>query len=255
MFRKFLYGGLAAAILVTGSAATAATLTAVEFDRSELGNARQAMRNYLDANPMGNLRVETFEGLQAWNGTSGTSNPQNTNVGAFTGIGHGFKGHSSVDGGTKTQIRSDTTFPWARYDADLSAPGPNWLDSNDVRTLKWDVKGSGAFDTIGFFLLDATDRGGRFSIKVGDQRFSDLAGGKRLANGNVYFVRITLDAAVEDITIRMGHNHVKDGFGLDNIVLGNSAGPAPVPVPPAMALLFTGIAALAGLRRRRRAAA
>ena len=47
-------------------------------------------------------------------------------------------------------------------------------------------------------MLDAADVGGKFSIKVGDTLFSDIAGaGGKLANGNIHFVKILLSEAVE----------------------------------------------------------
>ena len=59
---------------------------------------------------------------------------------------------------------------WGRYNLDGSGgPKPgNWLDSNDNRGIKWRIKDVGEFDTIGFFVSDVADVGGKFSIKVGD---------------------------------------------------------------------------------------
>jgi hypothetical protein len=64
-------------------------------------------------------------------------------------------------------------------------------------------------------------------------------------------VTITLEKAVESLSIKMGHNRANDGFGIDAAMVGQMA---PAPIPPAAALLFTGVAALAGLRWRRGAA-
>ena len=63
--------------------------------------------------------------------------------------------------------------------------------------------GVGKFNALAFFVLDAADVGGKFSIKVGDTLYSDLAGaGGKLANGNIHFVRILLSEAVDSLTRR-----------------------------------------------------
>ena len=47
------------------------------------------------------------------------------------------------------------------------------------------------------------------------------------------------------------HNRSNDGFGIDGVTVGHLA---PVPLPPAAALLLGGIAGARGPRRRRRPA-
>jgi hypothetical protein len=55
-----------------------------------------------------------------------------------------------------------------------------------------------------------------------------------------------LSEAVSRLTIELMHDRTNDGFGID----GAAVGVAPVPLPPAALLLLTGIAGIAGLRRR-----
>ena len=108
----------------------------------------------------------------------------------------------------------------------------NWLDSNDNRGIKWRIKGVGKFDSIGFFVSDAADVGGKFSIKVGDTLYRDIADGARLRNGNIHFVRILLPEAVDKLTIKLMHDIADDGFGIDGVVVGTVA-PIPLPSAPA----------------------
>jgi hypothetical protein len=115
--------------------------------------------------------------------------------------------------------------------------------------MRWDIEGVGKFNALAFFVLDAADVGGRFSIKVGDTLYSDLAAGGRLGNGNVHFVRILLPEAVDSLTVALMHDRTNDGFGIDGVTVANVA---PVPLPPAAALLLPGLLALGALRRRAR---
>ena len=104
---------------------------------------------------------------------------------------------------------------------------------------EWQIGGVGKFNALSFFVLDAADVGGKFSIKVGDTLYSDLAGaGGRLKNGNIHFVRILLDEAVENLTVELMHDRSNDGFGIDGVTVAQVA---PVPLPPAAALLLPGL--------------
>ena len=92
-------------------------------------------------------------------------------------------------------------------------------------------------------MLDAADVGGKFSIKVGDTLYSNLAGAEgKLRNGNVQLVKILLSEAVTNLTVELMHDRTNDGFGID----GAAVGLAPIPLPPAALLLGSG---LAGPRR------
>ena len=254
---RLFAGGVLAAAVLSSSAAGALTLTEGgitmtidRVDRSALAAARTMKDDFLAAHVVKNLHVESFTDHKAWDGTSGTSDPQNTKVGSFSAVGAAGTGKSVVNDGHSTEVRSDSTMRWGRYNTDLL--GGNWLDSNDNKGMKWEISGLGNFNTLAFFVLDAADVGGKFSIKVGDTRFSDLASGQRLADGNIHFVRIALDAAVDNLTVFLRHDRTNDGFGVDGLMVADMK---PVPLPPAALLLVGGLAALGGLRRRRRTAA
>ena len=251
--RLRLGAAVVAAALATGTAAGAATvdvdLDYVPFTRGKLAQAQAARADFRASLAGANIRAEGFRGYQPWGVGKGTQNLRNTKVGSFTPFGKTGSGDAVVGNGSKLQVRNDNRMRWGRYNLDGNGgPKPgNWLDSNDNQGIKWRIGGVGEFDSIGFFLSDVADVGGKFSIKVGDTVYRDLANGAKLKNGNIYFVRILLSEAVDKLTIKFSHNINDDGFGIDGAVLGSAA---PVPVPPAAALILTGLLGLFGLRRR-----
>jgi hypothetical protein len=254
---RLRFGGLVAAALLAMTAAAGAASVDLDYstyNRGKLARAQTAIADFKAALPSG-FRTEGFEGYKPWGKGKGTQNLRNTAVGSFTAFGRTGSGDAVVGSGSKLQVRNDNRMRWGRYNDDgVGGPQPgNWLDSNDNRGIKWRIKNVGKFDTIGFFISDVADVGGKFSMKVGDTVYRDIADGAKLRNGNIHFVRILLSEAVDKLTIRFSHDIADDGFGLDGMVVGRSA---PVPLPPAAALLLTGLLGVYGLRRRgaRRAA-
>jgi hypothetical protein len=248
--------GLATAASALSLTMDGITLNADPFNRGKLAQAQTALANYRATHTISNLHVETFEGYAPWGVGGGTQNLTNTGVGSFTPFGNTGSGNSVVGGGSKLQVRNDNTMFWGRYNTYNTPPLPpgpvagNWLDSNDNRGMKWQIDGLGQFNALAFFVIDAADVGGKFSIKVGDTMFRNLADGMRLKNGNIYFLRILLPDLVDNLTIRLSHNIHNDGFGIDGAIVGEIA---PIPVPPAAALLVPALALLAGVGRRARA--
>jgi hypothetical protein len=246
----------ALALLPMASQAAVVDLSLRQFDRAALAQAQQARSDSLAGYALKSLDAETFEDQKAWDGTSGTTNPQHTRVGSFSAItdmGPGT-GHSAINGGTGLEVRSDNAMAWGRYNADGSSGliAGNWIDSNDNHGMRWDVDTGSTFNALSFFLIDAADVGGKFSMRIGDTLYSTILGGDgRLANGNIQLVTILLDKAVSSLTVEMFHDRTNDGFGIDGATAMQLA---PVPVPPAAALILSGLSALGFVRRRRRAA-
>lgn len=87
---------------------------------------------------------------------------------------------------------------------------------------------TGEFDTVAFYLTDVAGVGGKSSIKAGDSSFTDIAGGKRLANCNNRLGRLALSELVDSLTITLGHDRTNDGFGIDGV---NTGLVAPVQIP------------------------
>jgi hypothetical protein len=246
-----LGGLLLATAMAAGASAATVDLEITRFDRGQLAAAKVARADFLAGFALSNLRTEGFGGYQPWNGISGTTDPQNTAVGSFTAIGSPGSGGSKIGDGSKLQVRGDDEMQWGRYSSDAAGLSGNWLDSNDNTGMRWEIAGLGPFNVLAFFVIDAADVGGRFSIKVGDTLFADLAGTSgRLANGNIHFVRLMLDEAVENLTVELMHDRTNDGFGIDGVAMAHLE-VAQAPVPPAAFLLGSGIALMGLLRRRR----
>jgi hypothetical protein len=259
--RLRLGGLVAAAVLATGAAAGAATVDVGQtfYNRGKLTRAQDDMAAFR-AGLTGSLRIEGFEGYKPWGKGKGTQDLRDTAVGSFTRFGRAGGGNSVVGNGDKLQVRKDGRMRWGRYNTDGTGgqkPG-KWLDSNDNRGIKWRIEDVGKFDSIGFFVTDAADVGGKFSLKIGGT-VHDIKSVPRLRNGNIHFFRILLSKPVDKLTIRMMHDIADDGFGIDGIVVGKKASPpppppppppAPVPLPPAAVLMLAGLLGLLGLRRR-----
>src|SRR3954453_12529485 len=118
-----LGGCILAAMLTLGPVASQAAVVNFslrQFDRSALAQAQKTRSDVLAGYQLESRTTETFEGQKAWDGHSGTRNPQDTRVGSFSAItdmGRG-SGQSVIDGGTGTEVRNDNGMAWGRYNTD-----------------------------------------------------------------------------------------------------------------------------------------
>ena len=219
--RSRFFAPILAALLAAAPAAFSATVVPrveVEtFSRDAAPSAKAAKATFQTPFAGGRLISEGFDGFATWDGAAaarGSTDLGGTAVGSFRAYGTAGSGRSKVGDGRKLQVRADSDMAWGRYDTDLPVDG-HWLDSNDNTGIEWTISGLGRFDALSFFVLDAADVGGWFSMTIGDTVF-DIAGQSgRTANGNILFVKVLLDTLVDTLTVRLGHDRANDGFGLD----------------------------------------
>ena len=263
LVRSGLGGLLLAAVLAATGAAEAATVNVFStktWGRSQLGLAQAAMAAFRAGHTISNLHVETFEGFRPWGSGAGTQDLSRTRVGSFTPFGTKGAGRAVVGDGARLQVRNDNAHALgALQHSNKPALPPgladgNWLDSNDNLGISWRIEDLGGFNTLAFFVIDAADVGGSFSLKIGNRLYSDLNAGKRLRNGNIHLVQILLPRTRHSLTVRLMHDRSGDGFGFDGALVAQVVPPSPVPLPPAAALLVPALALLAGLRRSKRRA-
>ena len=234
--------GLSVAMIALAAVpAQAVTVQVDTFAIGDLAGARSARDAFLSG--AASVVSEGFESFAAWDGTSGTPTPIDTGVGLFrSDAPPPGSGGSSVGGGTTGEIRADGPM-FGRQN--LTDGGANWLDSNDLETLVWEVGGAGTFKSLSFFLTDVGDIAGtdfNFSVTAGSESATTHI--PRQASGTINFVRILFDAPVTTALVTFNTQH-NDGFGLDDATAA-----APIPLPGAGLLLLGGLAGFAALRRR-----
>jgi hypothetical protein len=122
----------------------------------------------------------------------------------------------------------------------------NWLDSFDAREVHFDP--IAGVNSIGMFISDPNDAGGRFqfTLSSGDLVDGDLGrllGNSAISNGRLYYVTFTSSHDITRLSI-ITHNS-DDGFGIDDVTV------ARVPEPGTLALLGLGLLGAGAMRRRR----
>lgn len=212
-----LRGAALASFMMIGSAGVAAT---VSFNDPGLAFG-----------PMG-----TRMDLSGFTPGAQTGRVLKTNVGTFTSYGAPGGGGSVVGDPRSMQVRDEATF---------GRTGVPHLDSNDLHTISWQLPENTARARIDF--QDLADRpGSTFTLRSGAS-YAQIAGRQRNGALNSAWLTFAPGDSREVSLLMRGTTVGFDGYSV------NSAAVAPIPLPPAAALLVTGVLAMSGLRRRRKA--
>lgn len=239
---------IAVAAALFGSGASAATLSWTSYDKSELAQA-QSDRALIDTDTL--VAFEDFESFSpVTSNATGSTTPLATAVGVFTTTAGNRCGGSCLSPDDESLVRNATNY--GRYNT--TSGGSQWLDSNDNEAINLAADGGVKFDSLSFFLTDIDDVGPvTFSIDVEGQVFdiaSDVFGGQRQGNADLFLVQIGFGSLVDTATLSLIIDD-GDGFGLDDVRLGSSV--SPVPVPASLPLLAAGLGLMGWMKRRRKA--
>lgn len=166
-----------------------------------------------------------------------------TNVGSFTGSGAPGSGGASCGDKTTLQVKDESTpFPYGRF----NPSGGKWIDSNDLAEVSWQMNTRVPLKAFSFALVDAHDQANsHFTFSVDDAVFNIA---EREENGTLHWITVLFDRPTTTASISIS-TRLNDGYGISDVKV------APVPVPPALALLGSGVALLGAMRLRRSRAA
>ena len=198
------------------------------FSRGQLAQA-QAEHGGLPRPASPAATIETFEGYQPWGTGGGTQDLRHTAVGSFTPFGTTGTGDAVVGDGGKLQVRNDNRMAWGRYSTDGSGGRRPRQLARQQRQPRHQVadRGRRQFNALGFFVIDAADVGGKFSIKVGEKLYSDINAGapaeERQHPLRPHPARRGGGQADGPADATTSHD---DGFGIDGVVVGKCRGGA-----------------------------
>ncbi|MBA3325941.1 MAG: hypothetical protein H0T41_11990 [Rhodobacteraceae bacterium] len=135
--------------------------------------------------------------------------------------------------------------PYGRFDP----LGGFWVDSNDNPSVVWNLASEQPIKSVTFALTDAFDQKRSrdlgesfFNLTVDDATWSIDT---RDENGTLNWIEVLFDEPTDSASL-LFETRLNDGWGV------SQAKVAPVPVPPALLLIGSGLALLGFARRRRK---
>tara|TARA_R100000306_G_scaffold60462_1_gene60576 strand:+ start:3165 stop:3878 length:714 start_codon:yes stop_codon:yes gene_type:complete len=224
--------------LFLGVSSNASAGPILNISEQGLSAASVAEQAFLDSAGPGYL-TETFDDNSNYNiGNQSATIISSLGVGSFHRAEPGSGG--LCDSGSYSceagfAVLDDEASPFnGRY----SVSGDNWLDSMDARQMV--ISPAVGFNSIGFYITDPNDAGGRLSVGGVDFDFDNIFGSS-LGNGGIFYVTLFDVAGLGNVSLFS--NNPDDGYGIDNVTVAN------VTEPGTLALFALGLLGL-GLARR-----